>query len=429
MNIFSNIHSKVKKNIVPISIVIILIPIIFIVVLPNKKYYPYNFEENVSTIPFITDDNGYIYIQASFNDTSGIFFLDTGSDFSGIKESLVDKNDTTFSKKVWDAQNISDRKMMVRIRNFGMGEIDFPNFKVWPIDTESWHENGFLLNKDSVIGVIGSDIFSNFIWEFNMEKRFVSIYKPDKYPSSIPDSISIPLLKKGQGYFTEINIDSTKHSVKFDSGCSSPLILRDTFAFSENKFKSYNTTKGNNQTTFFSHLKNDKLQNDTSFCCIIPKVILGNNTMESVICNERAKANLLGISFFWSYEKVVADYPNEKVYFLNKKKVTNKYDTGSYTHNFVRNSYLYQHGTFRIESGSFEKYDILLVKNYKSINQTDVSDTIPATYKIYGESRWWGKSINNLDSILCMDSVQLPNEKVIYDDYKIYAKDKYFYDN
>jgi hypothetical protein len=90
---------------------------------------------------------------------------------------------------------------------------------------------------------------------------------------------------------------------------------------------------------------------------------------------------------------------------------------------------LYQHGTFRIESGSFEKYDILLVKNYKSINQTDVSDTIPATYKIYGESRWWGKSINNLDSILCMDSVQLPNEKVIYDDYKIYAKDKYFYDN
>jgi len=169
------------------------------------------------------------------------------------------------------------------------------------------------------------------------------------------------------------------------------------------------------------------MQNDTSFCCIIPKVILGADTIESVICNERAKINLLGIPFFWTYEKVIADYPNEKVYFLNKKKESNSFDIGTNTNNFVKNSFLNKNGAFTIESSSYEKYDILLVSNYKTNNRDE--DTIPALYKIYGKSRWWGKSVNNLDSILSMDSVQLPNGKVIYNDLKIYAKDKYFYDN
>lgn len=429
MNIFSKIHSKVKTNIIVISIVIVLIPLLLIPFFPYKEYHPWKFEGSVVHIPFTTDDNGYMYIQASFNDTSGIFFLDTGTDITMIKESLLDNKDSLYSLKITDAQNISDRKNMTRVTRFKIGDIEFQTFRIWAYDDRSWRKEGFFYKKDSIIGVIGTNFLSNFICEFNMEKRIISVYKPNEYPENISDSLSVSFDKKGLGYFLEIEIDNKKHLVKFDSGSSCPLILKDTLTNSKKYFDVEIKSKRGNTKSSFSHLKKDTLKFKSSYYSIFPKVILGHDTIESVVCEEKAKTNLLGVPFFWSYENVVADYPNKKVYFINKQKESNRYDSDTHTHNFIRNSYLYEKGTFRIESNSYEKFDILLVSKKITSNQTEVTDTIPSLYKIYGESRWWGKSINNLDSILSMDSVQLPNGKVIYDDYKIYATNKYFYDN
>ncbi|GEM_PF-6376090 len=390
-------------------------PIILILVIPSQKHYPFKMEGDSCIIPFTTDDNGYIYISARFNDTTGIFFVDTGSDISGIKESLLNRRDTTFRLKLSDAQKIQDRKKMIRAKNFDLGEVEFPHIKVWPLDNESWLDKGFFNNKQNLVGVIGSDILSHFICEFDMEKYRIVLHKPKKNHSILSDSTSIPLRRYGKGYTLEIQIDSLTQMVKFDSGCSTPLVLKDTISSDFENFKIF----GGTQKTFFNHLKNDSSNSGSFNFCIAKNINLANDTIKSAICVEKADANLFGVPFFWSYKKVIADYPNQKISFIEQRNELKRFDVGTHLVNFQINAILLKRKLAKLTiDSSFPYYPNPAEKNNHELNYR-VPVNVSVQYNIYGYSRWYGNSLNELDSIVCLDSVLLPNREMVYGKYKI----------
>lgn len=413
-------HNFIKRNSVLIFIGLVVILLILIVFFPFKKNYNWNTDKPYITIPFRTNVAGSIYIQSKIGENSGHLFIDTGADITGIKESLLNKNDSTFRQKLTDAQKIVARKKLIKAKSIKIGDLEFPHLNVWPMDNESWLKSGVFYQQDSVIGILGSDILKQFVWDFNMKEQEITIYNPPYFPENISDSIAVPLSKKGKGYYVEIEVKGKKYPVQLDTGCSSCLSLKDTLSNSTTGLKgSYHS----NHSTFFSHLRNKSLSIDSNFVVLIPELKLGKSIFSQVITNEKAKNNLLGVPFFWAFERVIIDYPNLKIYFINRAK-NNKRSVQSKSSKSVTNMSFPQKGYLIINQyASFATQKIVHTEDDKG---RMIKDTVPSEYQFHGKSKLWGDNFNSIDSITSLDSVRLPNGKIEYANYTFNTKNKFF---
>lgn len=417
MKILLKIHTYLQKNVIYVLLVVLLIiPLIIVLFVSPKKSYNWSSDSSNFTIPFSTDVNGYMYINVTVGDTSGLFLIDTGSDPTCIKESLVNLNDTTFRYKLGDAQNISVRKKLIEAQNIKIGSLEFSKLNIWPLDNDSWSENGVFYKNDSLIGVIGSTILSKFVWDFDMEKMEVSIYNQPNFPENISDSTAVALINVGNKYFVEIEINGKKHKVKIDSGSSYTLSVSE--AISDSVSKS-NIRITRNRKTAFMHLSNESLVTpDTSYSYTIPKLHLGNHTFTQTACKERSKNNLLGIPFFWAFERVIIDYPNHQIYFINLK---DNYRNSIYNISYMdrRNIQLSKHGFYIEKPNSYLEFDIEKIEQSVNDKNETILDTVPFKYIFYGGSKIWGKSMNAIDSITSADSIRLPNGKTEFANYTV----------
>jgi hypothetical protein len=276
----------------------------------------WNSPNNSFTIDFVVGRNGYIYFEASVNDTSGLFLFDTGAGISIVNERFVtDKKMKGHPFTITDSKGIQQTKDLYKVNNFMLGGIEIKRLQVYPKDSISWTEpRGLFYKKDSIIGVIGNNIISKFIWDFDLINKQVTISKSKRYCRAIPDSLSVPLFWNGGNNDIPVKINGAERMLTFDFGASEPLTISDSipnnFTGDKGRFTVYSSGGLN-------HL--DSTERKGSNMDFVD-VELGVYKFNEVLCSENDYSNLLGLPFIWSFERVIVDYLNDKAYFITENR-------------------------------------------------------------------------------------------------------------
>ena len=171
--------------------------VIFINAMENQdaEKVEWNSPNDRFTIDFIVGNQGHIYLNASVNDTSGLFLFDTGCAITHVNERFVTDKKMKFRPySIYDSKGIQQTKNLYKANRFELGDIEIKQLHVYPNDSLTWTDpKGTFYQQDSVIGIIGNNIISKFIWDFDLINKRVTISKTKKYCKDIPDSLSVPL--------------------------------------------------------------------------------------------------------------------------------------------------------------------------------------------------------------------------------------------
>jgi len=155
----------------------------------DKEKVKWNSRDNSFMIDFVVGRKGHIYLKASVNDTTGLFLFDTGAGISIVNEKFVlNKKMKVRPLTITDSNGIQQTKDLYKVNNFVLGGIEIKQLQVYPKDSITWtNPKGIFYKQDSIIGVIGNNVISKFIWDFDLTNKHVTISKSKNYCSSISD--------------------------------------------------------------------------------------------------------------------------------------------------------------------------------------------------------------------------------------------------
>ena len=266
------------------------------------------------TMDFMVGREGYIYLKASVNDTSGLFLFDTGCTTSHVNERLVtNKMNRLHQFTITDAHGVQQTKHLYKVNRFELGDVEIKQLHVYPSDSLTWTQaQGTFYRQDSVMGIIGNNIISRFVWDFDMINKRVILSRSKKYCKDLADSLSLPLFSNNGNKDIAVKINGVEKRLTFDFGAAHPLCISDTIPYLLATDK-----KGFTQISagLLNHLDStERKENNFDFA----EVKFGAYTFKDIICSEKAHCNLLGIPFMWTFERVIVDYMNDKAYFINK---------------------------------------------------------------------------------------------------------------
>ena len=368
-------------------------------------------------MPFTVGQSGHLYIEATINDTTGLFLFDTGSSLCIVNEALI-KNPvkTPEEHRMTDAQGISQHKKQIIVDRFQVGDIVCTKELFWPADSASWGKQGAFEDQEKVLGIIGNTFLTNFVWDFDMVNQTVTLARSNHAIKEIRDEAVLPLQRIGNQWKLPVAINGKEKYILLDFGHTTPLQIEDSISYDK---KTIFGIGENMSKSAFMHTLADSTRTDSIFYFLAESISLGNQSFDSIICIEKAHYSLLGIPFIWAFERVVLDYPHEKIYLINKQNDLGKFDVRTINHQF-RESIKVEN----IQAGSKGYFDIHT--KYFADNMaptiTENKDTVMEKFRIYGTARYWGRSLDDLDSIQCMDSVLLPNGNIQYAPFTIMMK-------
>jgi hypothetical protein len=355
----------------------------------DEEKVKWNSPNSSFIIDFVVGRNGYIYIEASVNDTTGLLLFDTGASISIVNEKFViDKKMKLSPYTITDSKGIHQTKDLYKVKKMVLGEIEIKRLQVYPKDSITWTDpKGLFYKQDSIIGIIGNNIISNYIWDFDLMNRKVKVSKSKAYCSTLPDSLAVPLFWNKGNKDIPVRINGAERMLTFDFGASSPLTLSDSIP---NNFTEENANFTGHSSGALSHLDSTKRKGSNMD---FVNVKLGTYTFNEVLCTENDHSNLLGLPFIWAFERVVVDYLNDKVYFINE----NRNSEGRGKINLSR---------YNIWCNAREAKDSLIIS---------VSNSKPnnGRYKFYGNSTMY-LSPSGMDSVFYRDSLLRPNGLIEY---------------
>lgn len=356
------------------------------------------------TMDFMVGKQGYIYLKAQVNDTTGLFLFDTGNELTTVNESFVaDPAMKLHKKTIRDASGINQTKTIYKVKLFNLGAIAAKRLHVYPEDTLAWtHPKGHHYKRDSIFGVLGNNIITRFIWDFDLVNRKLTVSKNKKYARSLPDSLAEDLLAVNNHREIEVLINGEAKLFTFDTGCSDPLVISDTLANEQTKGEESKLTQ--HSTTAFSHLDTvGRAQRPIVFA----NIKVGPYHYEQIKCVENDHADLFGVPFLWEFERVVMDFINNKAYFISKADTTYNYSLKFYR----RQNYWPSRGVVERESLP------------KGRSVTISKDSIKKRYVFYGKTKFY---VNNsqIDSIQSADSTLLPGGEIRHGKYTLNMRKK-----
>lgn len=297
-----------------LSFISFIVIIIKIIDSQDAEKVEWNSPDDSFSIDFVVGNQGHIYLNATVNDTSGLFLFDTGAGISNVNEKfVVDRKMKLHPYTINDANGIQQTKNLFKVNSFELGAIDIKRLHVYPNDSLTWTvPKGIFYKQDSVIGVIGNNIISKFIWDFDLINKRVTISKSKKYCKDMPDSLSVKLFSNNGNKDIPVKINGVKKMLTFDFGAVSPLYLSDTIPYQleTNKKRGSQNTIG-----VLNHLDSTG-RKESNFDFV--DVELGAYKFNEIQCFENEHSDLLGIPFIWAFERVVIDYLNGKAYFITE---------------------------------------------------------------------------------------------------------------
>jgi len=352
------------------------------------------------TLDFIVGKGGHLYLEGHINDTTGLFLFDTGCDMTTINEKYITGEDLKLqSQTIYDAKGIIQTKNLYRVRSFELGAIKIKNLNVYPADSLSWkHPKGCFYKQDSVVGVIGNNIISNFIWDFDMVNRRVTVSHSKLYCDSIPDSSAFELVPIRNHKEILVRINGKLKRFTLDFGSVNPISLCSSIP---NKKKSVGKESYSAWgKSALNHLvPNGAIESKFDFV----DIKLGAYEFKDIQCYENDSSALFGIPFVWSFKRVVIDYRNNNAYFISLNENDNDYGVMNFNKQFVYNN----DGVTTYKSrpkGVTMEFD-------KSTVKDSVKSSVKLKYVGYGKVMFYRKS-SKLDSIFCSDSIRLPDGKM-----------------
>ena len=357
----------------------------------EKEKVKWNSPNDSFIIDFVVGSKGYIYLEASVNDTSGLFLFDTGAGISIVNEKfVVNKKRKLNSHTLTDSQGIQQTKDLFKVNNFVLGDIQIERLQVYPKDSITWTDTkGFFYNQDSIIGIIGNNIISKYIWDFDLINKKVKISKSKRYCRAIHDSLSVPLFWNNGNKDIPVKINGADRMLTFDFGASMPLSISDSIPY---KLSSKRGTFSQSTIGAFNHL--DSTARKESNIAFVD-VELGTYKFNDIQCNENAHSDLLGLPFIWAFERVIVDYLNDRVYFLNENRAHGFSVTTYNRENFLNSAKV-------IEMTTKPEGMVLILSN----------DSIETRHVFYGRLTLYKGS--KLDSIIFQDSVLMANGRIMY---------------
>lgn len=381
----------------------------------NGKYqteYIWTAEHDTIIVPFTTNPDGRICLKSHIGDTSALFLFDTGAGITILDERLL-KGQTVHNHTLTDAKKIQRTKRLIRTDMFKLGDISFSNLNIWPADSAAWDKGGWAENLDDAVGILGQNVIFNFKWDFDMVNKTTTISHSGDKISPFLESLGVSLDIKNNKRI-EVNIDDDYRQLTIDFGYSGAIALKDSFP--RNPELLYQI--GDYSNSAFSHTIQVGVNETDTVFYNIKSVNLGGDLFKSVACNGGKKHNLLGVQFFWAYERVILDYPNKKLFLLNKREEGNgKNDVRQRSLDLIQDLAMQMHGHI-----DFSQSELDVKRKWI----TNKGDTVDGSFVFYHKMRFYGKSTNAVDSIVGMDSVLLPNGQMRYGPYLLQTSKKYY---
>lgn len=354
------------------------------------------------TLDFIVGKSGHLYFEAQMNGTTGLFLFDTGAEICFINEKYITGEDLKLqSYTISDAKEIKQTKNLYKVRSFELGAIEIKDLEVYPADSLTWKDpKGIFYNQDSVIGVIGNNIISKFIWDFDMVNKRVTVSNSKSYCDSIPDSSAFKLIsiRNHKEILARINGKLKRFTLDFGSG--KPISLCDSIP---NKKKSVGKESYSSWgKSALNHLV-PKEVTESKFDFVDVK--FGAYEFKEIQCYENDSSALFGIPFVWSFKRVVIDYMNNKAYFISLIEDGGDFGVMNFNRQFVYN-------TDGVTTYKGKPKGLTFIMGSSTVKDS-VTSSVKLRYVCYGKVMFYRNS-SKLDSIFCSDSIKLPDGKMKY---------------
>ena len=250
------------------------------------------------TFDFIVGERGHLYLEGQMNSINGLFLFDTGAEISFINEKYINGEELKLkSSLIIDAKGIKQTKNVFLVKSFELGAIKIKDLDVYPADSLMWKDSkGFFYNQDSIVGIIGNNIISKFIWDFDMVNKRVTVSNSKSYCNSIPDSLAIELVSIEKHKEILVRINGKLKRLTLDFGSRFPISLSSSIP---NKKKSDKNSSFSQKTKGGLNHLDPTNGKETKFDFVDLK--LGTYKFKEVQCFENDNSALLGIPFVWSF--------------------------------------------------------------------------------------------------------------------------------
>ena len=355
------------------------------------------------TLDYVVGKSGHLYFEGQMNGTTGLFLFDTGCDISTINEKYITSDNLKLqSQTIIDAKGIKQTKNLYRVRSFELGAIKIKDLDVYPADSMSWMDpKGFFYKQDSVVGIIGNNIISKFIWDFDMVNKRVTVSHSKSYCDSIPDSSAFELVSIRNHKEILVRINGKLKRFTLDFGSGSPISLCGSIPNKKESDKKTSFSQPNQGRSSFNHLVSEKVL-DSKFDFVDVK--FGDHEFKEIQCFENDSSALLGIPFVWSFKRVVIDYMNNKAYFISLNESASVFALMKFRPQSISH---YSDGETMIFNS---KPKGVTMEYGKSTVKDSVTSSVHLKYVGYGKVMFYNKI--KLDSIFCSDSIKLPDGKM-----------------
>lgn len=375
----------------------------------EKKYQValvWTSEEDRFTLPFFIGKYGHILLKSQVNDSSGFFLFDTGASYSTLHEGIKGIRESPNSLTLTDAQGLKKSKRLRVIKQFQIGKIKADNLRFWPVDSMAWKEGGPFEGQDEVIGFIGNNFLTHYVWDFDMIYQKVNLAKSIEAIDNLEESSSIPLKSIDGNWYVPIQINEKKVDLLLDFGYTTCIQLQDSLKRDGNSEHGF--ALSHSSFSAFSHTLKKNTAPDTVQYTMAQDVNLGDLKFTNVLCIEQQYNNLIGLQFLRAFDRIILDFPNHKMHVFRKSVENEVTDLKSV---ITQKNYQLEYSRQMQKKGFFE---ISLNYHFSIPTQriTHQLDTVEGKYLFYGKSRHWGRSYFDKDSITSMDSVRLPNGEI-----------------
>ncbi|HET6557878.1 MAG TPA: hypothetical protein VFG54_11230 [Prolixibacteraceae bacterium] len=348
-------------------------------------------DENI-TLGFFVGKSGHLYFEGRMNGTSGLFLFDTGAENSVLNEKYItDKDLKLDSLTIRDAKDLLQTRNLYKVPYLELGAFKIKDLIVYPADSLSWKDpKGAFYKQDSVIGVIGNNIISKFIWDFDMVNRRVTVSNSKAYCDTIPDSLAFELVSVEKHKEILVRINGKLKRFTLDFGSFNPISLSGPIPNKEEADKKNSFSQDTKSALNHLNPNQDKADNFH-----FADVKFGDYEFKEIKCMENNHISLLGIPFVWSFKRVVIDYTNNKAYFIGYDE--NASDFGVVK--FNRESFIYWEGA-KIFNSKPEGMKFIFKQ-----------DSIDISYTCYGKLTVYNNR-DKMDSINVSDSIRFPDGKI-----------------
>ncbi|MEK6477037.1 pepsin/retropepsin-like aspartic protease family protein [Catalinimonas sp. 4WD22] len=372
----------------------------------HQVHFAWNGEEDKFTLPFLVGKHGHILLKSQVNDSSGFFLFDTGASFSTLHESISGVRELQHTFTLTDAQGLQRSKKLRVMRQFQIGNIKVNNLVFWPTDSSAWKKGGPFEGQDELIGVIGNNFLTHYVWGFNMPNQQVTLTKSIDALSEMDGMTQLPLKNMEGNWYIPVQINNITFNLLLDFGYTTSIRLQDSLSRDDNS--DHGIALSYSPFSAFSHTQEKRTVPDTVQYTMAESVSLGDLEFTNVMCTEKQYNSLIGLQFLWAFDRIILDYPNQKMYLSINTPENEVTDLSA-----VTKQKMYElHCRRQIQEKGFFEIDLNYHFSVPTQRITHHLDTVEGKYLFYGKSRHWGRSYFNKDSVTSLDSVRLPNGKI-----------------